>query len=126
MEDILVAHTADAIDTPFSDERKKAYFNPEGKDKPLKSPISDTVLQKARAYRKRRLVEYVNKYGCDAILLYDPLNTRYVFDSPNMQLWATHNAFRYGLVFADGHAIDYQYHGAEFLNDGIVARIVLA
>jgi Xaa-Pro aminopeptidase len=35
-----------------------------------------------------------------------------------MQLWATHNPFRYALVFADGHAIDFQYHGAEFLNDG--------
>jgi Xaa-Pro aminopeptidase len=113
-----MAHASDAIATPFSDERKKAYFNPAGKDKPLKSPIPHAVLERARTYRKARMVEYVNRYNCDAILLYDPLNTRYVFDSPNMQLWATHNPFRYALVFADGHAIDFQYHGAEFLNDG--------
>ena len=108
----------DQIATPFSDDRKKAYFNPEGKDKPMRSPVPRTVLEKARVYRKQRMVDYINKFNCDAILLYDPLNTRYVFDSPNMQLWATHNPFRYALVFADGHAIDYQYHGAEFLNDG--------
>ncbi|MEE4236947.1 MAG: aminopeptidase P family protein, partial [Anderseniella sp.] len=74
-----MAHASDAIATPFSDERKKAYFNPAGKDKPLKSPIPHAVLERARTYRKARMVEYVNRYNCDAILLYDPLNTRYVF-----------------------------------------------
>ena len=65
-----MAHASDAIATPFSDERKKAYFNPAGKDKPLKSPIPHAVLERARAYRKQRMVNYVNKYDCDAILLY--------------------------------------------------------
>ncbi len=103
----------------FKDARKKEYLNQDGADKPLKSPIPHETLVKARGYRKRRLVEQVNRKDCAAILLYDPINTRYALDVSNMQLWATHNPFHYAMVFADGHAIDFEYRGAEHLAKGL-------
>jgi len=39
----------------FKDERKNVYFNPEGADRPLKSPIAQTVVAAARSYRMQRL-----------------------------------------------------------------------
>lgn len=103
----------------FKDARKKEYLNREGADKPLKSPIPHETLVKARGYRKRRLVEKVVEHDCAAILLYDPINIRYALDVSNMQLWATHNPFHYAMVFADGHAIDFEYRGAEHLAKGL-------
>ena len=103
----------------FNDARKKEYLNADGADKPLRSPIPHTTLQAARAYRKQRLVDQVKTHGCSAILLYDPINIRYALDVSNMQLWMTHNASHYALVFADGHAIDFEYGGSEHLARGI-------
>ena len=103
----------------FKDARKKAYLNAEGADKPLKSPIPHATLKAARAYRKQRLVDQLKKHDCAAILLYDPVNIRYALDVSNMQLWMTHNASHYAVVCADGHAIDFEYGGAEHLADGI-------
>lgn len=102
----------------FKDARKQAYLNPDGAHRPLKSPIPKATLVKARGYRKARLVEQVVAKDCAAILLYDPINIRYALDLSNMQLWATHNPFHYALVFADGHAIEFAYRGAEHLADG--------
>ena len=102
----------------FKDARKATYLNPEGADRPLKSPLPKSTLVKARGYRKQRLVDQVVKHDCAAILLYDPINIRYALDLSNMQLWATHNPFHYALLFADGHAIEFAYRGAEHLADG--------
>jgi Xaa-Pro aminopeptidase len=103
----------------FKDPRKRAFLNSEGADRPLTSPIPHETLVAARAYRKQRLVEQVQAHGCDAILLYDPVNIRYALDVRNMQVWAAHNPFHYALLFADGHAIDYQYKGAEHVALGL-------
>jgi Xaa-Pro aminopeptidase len=103
----------------FKDARKKAYLNADGADKPLKSPIPHATLKAARAYRKQRLVDQLKKHDCAAILLYDPVNIRYALDVSNMQLWMTHNASHYAVVCADGHAIDFEYGGAEHLANGI-------
>lgn len=103
----------------FKDPRKREYFNAEGADKPLKSPIPHATLVKARGYRKRRMIAQVVKHDCAAILLFDPLNIRYALDVSNMQVWATHNPFHYALVFADGYAIDFEYKGAEHLTKGL-------
>lgn len=103
----------------FKDERKRAYLNPEGADRPLKSPLPKSTLVKARGYRKQRLVDQVAAHDCVAILLYDPINIRYALDISNMQLWATHNPFHYALVFADGHAVEFAYRGAEHLAAGL-------
>lgn len=103
----------------FKDLRKKEYLNSEGADKPLKSPIPLDTLKRARLYRKQRLIDQLHKHDCAAILLYDPVNIRYALDVSNMQLWMTHNASHYAMVCADGHAIDFEYGGAEHLGRGI-------
>lgn len=102
----------------FSDPRKRAYLNPEGADKPLRSPIPLETLKRARGYRKQRLVDQVIRHDCAAILLYDPVNIRYALDVTNMQLWMTHNASHYAIIGADGHAIDFEYGGSEHLANG--------
>src|SRR5580700_8841608 len=99
----------------FKDIRKKEYLNPEGADKPLKSPVPKTVLKVARVYRKQRLVDTVVRHDCGAILLYDPCNIRYAIDACNMQVWMLHNASHYAFVGADGYAIDFEYKGSEHL-----------
>lgn len=103
----------------FKDPRKAAYLNPEGTDKPLRSPLPHATLLAARAYRKRRMAAEVARQDCAAILLFDPINIRYALDVSNMQLWAAHNPFHYALVFADGYAIDFEYAGAEHLAKGL-------
>ena len=45
------------LDSVFSDDRKKSYFNPEGKDKPMRSPVPHSVLVKARDYRRQRMLD---------------------------------------------------------------------
>ncbi|MGH7498902.1 MAG: M24 family metallopeptidase, partial [Gemmatimonadales bacterium] len=72
-------------------------------------------LRKARAYRKNRVVTQLQARDCAAILLYDPVNIRYALDVSNMQLWMTHNACHYALIFADGYAVDFEYRGSEHL-----------
>ncbi len=103
----------------FKDPRKRAYLNPEGADRPLRSPIPLETLKRARAYRKQRLVDKVVGADCAAILLYDPVNIRYALDVTNMQLWMTHNPSHYAWVGADGYAIDFEYGGSEHLAKGI-------
>jgi Xaa-Pro aminopeptidase len=103
----------------FKDLRKKEYLNAEGADKPLKSPVAPCTLQKARNYRKRRLVEQLHKHNCGAILLYDPCNIRHALDVSNMQVWMLHNPSHYALICADGHAVDFEYKGAEHVAKGL-------
>jgi len=103
----------------FKDLRKREFLNAEGADRPLKSPIPHETLQRARAYRKRRMVDRVAANDCAAILLYDPCNIRYALDVSNMQVWMLHNALHYALVFADGHGIAFEYKRSEHLTRGI-------
>jgi Xaa-Pro aminopeptidase len=103
----------------FKDLRKKEYLNAAGADKPLKSPIPVSVLKKARAWRKARMVQKVVQHDCAAILLYDPLNIRYALDVSNMQLWMTHNPSHYAIICADGHGIAFEYGKSEHLAQGI-------
>lgn len=107
------------MDNVFKDVRKAAYLNSEGSDKPLKSPIPLATLKRVRAYRKQRIKDQLVKHDCAAILLYDPVNIRYALDVSNMQVWMTHNASHYALIFADGPAIDFEYGKSEHLARGI-------
>ena len=100
----------------FKDSRKRTFLNADGADKPLKSPIPQATLDRARDYRKARMVEQVRKNNCAAILMFDPINIRYALDVSSMQVWALHNAFHYALVFADGYAIDFLYRGGEHIS----------
>ncbi len=105
--------------TVFKDERKQAYLNPEGADRPLISPLPATTLDRARRYRLERLRAKMREWDCGALLLYDPVNIRYAFDSSNMSIWTMHNASRYALILADGPAILFEFEGAEHVNDGL-------
>jgi Xaa-Pro dipeptidase len=102
----------------FFDERKKTYLNQSGSHLPLKCPIPDSTLVKARQYRLSRIRQQLLQHDCAAILLYDPVNIRYALDVSNMQVWTAHNAIRYALIFADGPAIMFEFKGCHHLCDG--------
>lgn len=103
----------------FLDERKRSYLNAEGADKPLKSPVPDAVLDKARRYRIARVKEQLVANDCAAALLYDSINIRYAFDCSNMQVWTAHNPLRYALIFADGPNIMFEFKACEHLSEGL-------
>ena len=103
----------------FSDDRKRTYLNPEGADRPLKSPVPHETLVAARRFRLGRLRAQLHAQDCAAILLYDPVNIRYAFDCSNMQVWTAHNAIRYALIFADGPGIMFEFKGCEHLSEGL-------
>ncbi len=105
--------------TPFKDDRKLAYLNTEGAEKPLKSPVSPATLATARAYRLGRFRAEMARRDVGALLLYDPINIRYAFDSSNMQVWTAHNPMRYALILADGPAVMFEFKGCEHLNEGL-------
>ncbi|MEP0940964.1 MAG: Xaa-Pro peptidase family protein [Rhizobiaceae bacterium] len=109
----------------FKDERKLSYLNSEGADKPLKSPISADVIDRARRYRLDRLREQIVSGDCAALLLYDPCNIRYAFDCSNMQVWTLHNPMRYALILADGPAIMFEFKGCLHLDEGLPGIDVL-
>lgn len=103
----------------FRDERKLTYLNSEGADRPLISPVAPEVLDRARAYRLGRFREAMAEADVAALLLYDPINIRYAFDSSNMQVWTAHNPMRYALIVTDGPAVMFEFKGCEHLNDGL-------
>ncbi len=103
----------------FKDDRKLTYLNSEGADKPLISPVSQAVLVRARAYRLSRFREQMARHDVAGLLLYDPINIRYAFDSSNMQVWTAHNPVRYAMILADGPAILWEFKGCEHLNEGL-------
>ncbi|WP_170416272.1 M24 family metallopeptidase [Ruegeria atlantica] len=108
-----------SLDTALKDDRKLTYLNAEGSDKPLKSPVNDDVLDRARAYRLGRLRAALNRSDCAALLLYDPCNIRYAFDCSNMQVWTLHNPMRYALILADGPAIMFEFRGCLHQCEGL-------
>ncbi len=74
-------------------------------------------LAQMRQFRLERLVSHVNQRDYAGILMFDPLNIRYATDSPNMQLWNTHNPFRACLVCPDGHMVLWDYKNSPFLSE---------
>ena len=72
-------------------------------------------LPKMRAFRLARIRAELVRAGCDAILLYDPLNVRYASDSTNMSIWTMHNAVRYAFVPVSGPVVMFEFSDAEFL-----------
>lgn len=114
---LLSDSISDQGSSVFKDERKQAYLNPA--DRPLISPIPLQTLDTARRYRLTRLRSKMREWDCSALLLYDPVNIRYAFDSSNMSIWTMHNPSRYALILADGPAIMFEFEGAEHVNDGL-------
>jgi len=97
----------------FKDDRKLTYLNSKGAGKPLISPVSATVLDDARSYRLGRFRELIAQHDVAGLLLYDPINIRYAFDSSNMQVWTSHNPVRYAMILANGPAILWEFKGCE-------------
>ena len=69
-----------------------------------------------RRYRLERVRAQLRGAGCDAALLYDPLNIRYATDTTNMSIWTMHNAVRYAFVAADGPVVLFEFSKGEFLD----------
>lgn len=107
------------MNAAFKDERKLIYLNSDGADKPLISPVSPEVLDRARNYRLQRLREQMTRADCAAMLLYDSSNIRYAFDCSNMQVWTLHNPMRYALILANGPAIMFEFKGCQHLSEGL-------
>ncbi len=103
----------------FKDDRKRTFLNAEGADTPLKSPLSQDVLDRARAYRLRRLRDEMARQDVAGLLLYDPVNIRYAFDCSNMSIWTAHNPIRYALILNGGPGIMFEFKACEHLNDGL-------
>ncbi len=107
------------VDPVFKDERKLTYLNAEGADKPLKSPLPQDVLDRARAYRLGRLRAEMARQDVAGLLLYDPVNIRYAFDCTNMSIWTAHNPMRYALILSGGPGIMFEFKGCEHLCEGL-------
>lgn len=107
------------METPFKDSRKHAYLNAEGADRPLISPLPQETLDAARAWRLGRFRAALEAAGLDGLLMYDPINIRYAFDSSNMQVWTAHNPIRYGLLLTGGPGILYEFAGCDHVNQGL-------
>ena len=75
-------------------------------------------LDAMRRYRLGRVRDQLVARDCAAIVVADPLNIRYAVDSPNMQLWCTHNAVRYCFVPVEGPIVLFDFHNCEHLSDG--------
>jgi Xaa-Pro aminopeptidase len=103
----------------FKDERKRTFLNAEGADKPLKSPLPQSTLDRARAFRLQRLRDEMARQDVAGLLLYDPVNIRYAFDCSNMSIWTAHNPIRYALILNGGPGIMFEFKGCEHLNDGL-------
>ena len=73
-------------------------------------------LARMRKFRINRLVEQLNIRKLDGVLVFDPLNIRYISDSTNMQLWNTHNPFRACFVASSGYIILWDYKGLTMLS----------
>ncbi|MCI5097216.1 MAG: aminopeptidase P family protein, partial [Rhodobacteraceae bacterium] len=103
----------------FKDDRKRTFLNADGADKPIKSPLAQDVLDRARAYRLRRLRDEMARQDVAGLLLYDPVNIRYAFDCSNMSIWTAHNPIRYALILNGGPGIMFEFKACEHLNDGL-------
>ena len=103
----------------FKDQRKLTYRNAAGADRPLKSPVAQETLLRARSYRLGRIRQGLIAADCAAALFYDPVNIRYAFDCPNMQVWTMHNPVRYALIFAEGPGIMFEFKGSEHCCRGL-------
>ena len=73
-------------------------------------------LPKMRFDRVERLKTQIKERNLDGVLVFDPLNIRYITDSTNMQLWNSHNPFRACFINPDGYIILWDYKGIDMLS----------
>lgn len=80
--------------------------------------IETAAPESVRRYRLKRVRGQLVAAGCNAVLLYDPINIRYATDTANMSLWTMRNPARYALVFAEGPVILWEFHHCAHLHRG--------
>ena len=85
-------------------------------DEWVKAGIEIPNLKKMREFRVNRLIKELNKRDLDGVLVFDPLNIRYITDTTNMQLWNSHNPFRACFISNEGYIILWDYKGLNLLS----------
>ena len=78
-------------------------------------------LPAIQRYRVERMRAEMRKADVAGMVLFDPLNVRYLTDSTNMQVWIMHNAARYAFVATEGPVILFEFHNARHLSAHSVA-----
>lgn len=68
-----------------------------------------TDLDKVRLYRLGRVREQLQRLDYAGALLFNQINTRYVTDATNMQIWCSHYETRCVFVATDGPVILFDY-----------------
>ncbi|MHC4044846.1 M24 family metallopeptidase [Bradyrhizobium sp. 23AC] len=76
-------------------------------------------LERLHHYRTGRLQKEMDKRGCDALLLFDPVNIRYATGVRNMQIWTMHQPARYALVLRSGNTFLFEIGGRSHHADGL-------
>jgi Xaa-Pro aminopeptidase len=112
MHDLFAPPRTGDVIPELSEGLKRSFLNIDGLGRPLKSPIPQTVVDRARAFRLARLRAQVVAHDCAALLMYSPVNIRYAFDYTNMQIWSSREATRYAVLFGEGPAVMHEYKGA--------------
>jgi len=78
-----------------------------------------TDLDAVRRFRLARVQAEMKQQDVPALLLLDPINTRYVTDCTNMQLWCMHFETRCVFVPAEGPLTLLDYADMPFLAEGL-------
>lgn len=73
--------------------------------------VYDLDLERLHRYRIDRIHAEMDQRGCDALLLFDPINIRYSTGARNMQIWTMHHPARYVLVVRGGPIILFEIGG---------------
>ena len=73
-------------------------------------------LPALQRYRVERLRAEMRRANIAGMVLFDPLNVRYLTDSTNMQLWIAHDAARYAFVATEGPVVLFEYRGTGHLS----------
>lgn len=82
---------------------------------PVPAPVPAETVDRARRHRVARLRGELRRQDCAALLLYSPVNLRYLFDYANMQAWTTREMTRYALLFLDGPAVMFEFRECHHL-----------
>lgn len=88
------------------------------------SRSTDDFIDQARSHalyeaRQRRLRETMIAHEIPVMLIVDPVKIRYASGSRNMQVFASRDASRYLLLFAEGPAILFEYPGCLHLAEDL-------
>ena len=76
-------------------------------------------LDNVRRYRLSRVREQLQKHDVAGALLFDQLNTRYVTDATNMQLWCSHYEARCAFVATEGPVILFDFGNMPYLAEDL-------